>query len=79
MVEMLSRIEQSGRQGEIFPGNTHLDEITPGAATNGARDPNIELWEFGGQRRQRKGAGREPKAMVPGGKCFRRESELGGV
>lgn len=44
MVEML-RIEESGRQGEIWAGNTHLDEITQGAATNGARDPNIELWD----------------------------------
>lgn len=45
MVEMLSRIEESGRQGEIWPGNTHLDEITQGTATNGARDPNSELWD----------------------------------
>lgn len=78
-MEMLSRIEKSRKQGEIWAGNIHLEEITKGTATNG-RETQIlssgttQCYEFGGQRSQQKGARRKP------GRCdtWRRVFQGGG-
>ena len=53
MVEMLSRIEESRRQGEIWAGNIYLNEITKGIATNGKETQILssgtpQCYEFGG-------------------------------
>ena len=78
MVEMLSRIEESRRQGEIWAGNIYLNEITKGTATNGKEAQILssgtpQCYEFGGLRSQQKGARRKPGSCGTQRKVFQGE------
>lgn len=74
-MKMLSRIEESRRQGESWAGNIHMDEITKGMTRNEKKIQELRggthlCYEVGGQRNPQKGARRKLRGCGTSRKVF---------